>query len=114
MSTPAADLCRHGCRRTGRRARPVGRRGRCPDRHRRSAAQVRKERRIIHERDVLGDLVELATEVGRGIYRMTQIRVPLLTLRDADACPVLRAFADANPTPDGRRKLDRLLDRPYP
>jgi hypothetical protein len=78
------------------------------------AAQVRRERRIIHELDVLRDLAELAPEVGRGIYRVTRIRVPLLTLRDADACPVLRAFADANPTPDGLRKLDRLLDRPYP
>jgi hypothetical protein len=69
----------------------------------------------MHELDVLRDLADRADEVGRGAtHGMARLRVQLLTLLDPDACPVLRVFADANPTPDGRTKYDDLLRETYP
>ena len=79
--------------------------------------QVRKERRIIHELDVLEDLYDRADGVGRGgrgmETRMEALRLRLLTV-DPAACPVLRVFADAKPTPEGQRTYDALLTKANP
>ena len=83
----------------------------------RGADQVRKERRIIHELDVLEDLYDRADAVGRGgrgmETRMEALRLRLLTV-DPAACPVLRVFADAKPTPEGQRTYDALLTKANP
>jgi hypothetical protein len=76
--------------------------------------QVRKERRIIHELDVLRDLADRASELAGAAHRKARLRGPLLTLQDQDACPVLGAFAHVEPTTDGQNKYDTLLQNAYP
>lgn len=79
----------------------------------RGSQQVRKERRMQHDLDVLRDVAEIAGPAQGNPTERARMHAALLTLLDRDACPMLRSWADAYPTDAGRQRYVAHLDDWY-